>query len=136
MQGERPEQRLEISLTEMRSLARSAAADVLEPRDPSAAVELLWRVGMAGADDWRLAEGLWHIWASIASELKEHPGPGADTARLARECALDFLEAVGDDDLERAYCDRWMGNRPTTVSSTPRQGDSASPARAARTPFD
>jgi hypothetical protein len=111
------EGRPKISLIELRSQARSAAADVLEPGDPIAAVERLWRAGMAAAGDWRLGEALWQVWGGIADERKMAKGSG-DWARLARECAVDFLEAVGDESLERAYCDHWIGRRLATVSDT------------------
>jgi PHD/YefM family antitoxin component YafN of YafNO toxin-antitoxin module len=110
MATELSEERPRISLTELRSQARSAAADVLEPGDPIAAVSRLRRAGMVAADDWRLGEALQHVWGGIADERRMARGSG-DWARLARECAVDFLEAVGDETLERAYCDRWVDHR-------------------------
>ena len=94
-----------LSAEEVRDAARLAASDVLDPGDPRAAVEELCEVGMRGASASALGAGLWQIWDRIRTELIRDSARGAG---LARESALDLLEAIDDAAAEREYCDRWI----------------------------
>jgi hypothetical protein len=100
-----------IRLEEFRSEARVVANDVLGARDPRAAVEELSKLGMRWATSWAFASCIWNVWGGIREELTAPGGDPVEGAALARECALDLLEAVGEEGLERDYCAQWMEGR-------------------------
>ncbi len=101
-----------ISLRELRSEAAQAAGQVLEPRDPLPAVERLEQLGMHSATSWSLGAGLWQIWGQIHRECLR-PG-SAEGPAIAREAALDLLEAIGEESEERSYCEHWIGDAGTS----------------------
>jgi hypothetical protein len=114
-----------LRLEEVRSEARLAAYEIIEEGDPGAAVEQLKALGMKSASAWALGAGLWQIWERIHDEWRGSRGNNAvDRAGLARECAVDLLEAIGDSDDERAYCSYWIKVRLSILPD--REASSAS----------
>ena len=95
---------------ELRAQVRQAAGEVLDPGDPGAAVERLWRLGMGGSSASALGAAIWQIWERIHGEWARPAGDTDRGAQWARECAVDLLEALGDRELEREYCERWLND--------------------------
>lgn len=70
----------------------------------------LWRLGLGDSEN-SLAGGLWQIWGRITDEWTHPEGDELLAARLARESAAELTAVLGDEDRERAYCDRWIYER-------------------------
>jgi hypothetical protein len=99
-----------MNLEELRKAVRTPAGEVLNPGDPERAVMELRELGVRGASSAALGSALWQIWGRISDEWTQPRGDRESGARWARESALQLLEAVGDRELEREYCERWLND--------------------------
>ena len=70
----------------------------------------LWQLGLSSTDT-DFGGGLWQIWGRITDEFTRSEGDDAEGERLALESAAELRQALGDEDRERAYCDRWIDER-------------------------
>ena len=78
----------------------------------------LWRIGFTDQGTNSLSGALWHIWGGITDEWTHPRGDETRGAAMARQSAAELLEALGDDERERTYCDRWY-TRITGQQSPP-----------------
>lgn len=70
----------------------------------------LWQLGFT-TGDLGFAGGLWNLWGRITDEFTHPQGDEAEGTRLAQQSAAELRQALGDDEQERAYCDRWIYER-------------------------
>lgn len=117
-----------LSLEELRTAAWSPAGEVLNPGDRGESVEELCKLGMQGASSSSLGAALWQIWGRIFEEWTHPEGDRGEGIQWARESAVELLEALGDAEREREYCDRWIFDE--------RLGIKISPPRSGRRPAD
>lgn len=97
-----------MTADQLRAALRAPAGEALNPGDPGTAVMELRALGMSAASESALGAAMWQIWGRIAEEWTRPEGDVEQGARWARESAIELLEAVGDPEEERAYCERWV----------------------------
>ena len=94
----------------LREAALASARRVVQGDDPKEPAMELWKLGMASTGS-SLGAGLWQIWGRITDEWTHPRGDEERGAAWAREAAADLVEAIGNDEKERAFCDHWIYKR-------------------------
>jgi hypothetical protein len=91
------------------------AADTVLAGDARDGSMRLWNLGLS-TGDLGFAGGLWQIWGRITDEFIHPDGDANEARELAREAAGELLEALGDPETEREFCDRWIYERLDIVT--------------------
>jgi len=67
----------------------------------------LWSAGLSNGE-LDLGGGMWNVWGRITDEFTHPRGDERLGHELAVEAARDLQQAVGDEEFERSFCDRWI----------------------------